>query len=299
MGSRRTLGARKVGAAAAWLIAAVIVAVPASLGAMAWAAVAWAEQAAPASSPGPQSAASGAHLDPGDADLKHGEDIAMGPACTPAKGCMPCFQCHQPHGAGNAAAGIPRLAGQSFRYLYYALVNYASGARRNATMEPIAKALADSDRRDVAAYFASTAPPQPAMARAAAAQARPSDALIIEGGVLAAVGSAKERVQACANCHGPMGAGLPPVYPYLAGQFAGYLEAQLKAFRSGDRRGDPLAIMADIAKRLSDEQMHAAAAYCGAMQPPQILPQASLSGPLAIGAPLGPPGAAPGAGKTP
>ena len=66
-----------------------------------------------------------------------------------------------------------------------------------------------------------------------------------------------------------------------------------------DRRGDPLAIMEDIAKRLSDEQMHAVAAYYGSIQPPQLLPQVSFSGPLAIGTPLGPPRGASGVSKAP
>jgi cytochrome c553 len=46
---------------------------------------------------------------------------------------------------------------------------------------------------------------------------------------------------ACANCHGPLGIGLPPAIPSLAGQTREYISAQLKAWQRGDR-----IILADI-----------------------------------------------------
>jgi cytochrome c553 len=155
-------------------------------------------------------------------------------------------------------------------------------------MQPIAAGYSDKDLRDVAAYYASIRMKPLATSRAAAARIHPSSDTLIKGGALAAVGSAKDGVQACANCHGPAGAGLPPVYPFLAGQFAGYLESQLKAFKSDQRRGDGLHIMQDIAKRLSDEQIHAVAAYYASIQPPKTIAQTSFDGPAVIGAPLGP-----------
>lgn len=46
-----------------------------------------------------------------------------------------------------------------------------------------------------------------------------------------------ERLAACAACHGPRGEGAPgsEYYPHLAGKPAGYLLAQLRAFRDGRR----------------------------------------------------------------
>jgi cytochrome c553 len=56
-------------------------------------------------------------------------------------------------------------------------------------------------------------------------------------------------VDACKACHGPQGISRNPTFPNLAGQKAQYLEAQLKAFKSRDRKND---FMNAIASQLSD-----------------------------------------------
>jgi cytochrome c553 len=62
----------------------------------------------------------------------------------------------------------------------------------------------------------------------------------------------------CVACHGADGIGKAPQYPNLAGQKAAYLEKQLKAFRSGERK-DPN--MSAMAAPLSDEDIGKLAAY--------------------------------------
>ncbi len=226
---------------------------------------------------------------PGDTNIKHGQDVVLGKiSCAPGQTCYPCFTCHQIRGEGSASSEFPRLTGQAFRYLYTSLKDYASGARKSDVMEPVAKALSNDDMRDVAAYYAGEELAQSDMAKWAAAKNSPASDMLTEGAALAAIGSAKRGVQACANCHGPAGAGLPPVYPYLAGQYAGYLEAQLKAFKSGSRKESGLQIMTDIARRLSDDDIHSVAEYYASIRPPVTVPQTSFAGPLQIGAPLGP-----------
>jgi len=64
-----------------------------------------------------------------------------------------CAQCHGADG-NSKVAQFPRLAGQYPDYLVRALGDYASGARRNPIMGPIAKKLSREDREDLAAYFA-------------------------------------------------------------------------------------------------------------------------------------------------
>lgn len=66
------------------------------------------------------------------------------------------------------------------------------------------------------------------------------------------------KVSACVACHGADGIGKAPQYPNLAGQKATYLEKQLKAFRSGERK-DPN--MSAMAKPLSDDDIAELAAY--------------------------------------
>ncbi len=54
---------------------------------------------------------------------------------------------------------------------------------------------------------------------------------------------------------------MPAQYPKLSGQFADYTEAQLKAFRSGERANDPNQMMRAIAARMSDQEIKAVADY--------------------------------------
>ena len=86
-----------------------------------------------------------------------------------------------------------------------------------------------------------------------------------------------ERVQAppCASCHGSRGTGVGSVTPPLAGQTQAYLLAQLKRFRSGERKSDTLGLMNGIARRLSNNDLRAAAAYYGSLAIPGSEAQAA------------------------
>ena len=65
-------------------------------------------------------------------------------------------------------------------------------------------------------------------------------------------------VDACKACHGPQGISRNPTFPNLAGQKAGYLEAQLKAFKAKERKND---FMNPIAAQLNDADIHAFALF--------------------------------------
>ncbi len=67
----------------------------------------------------------------------------------------------------------------------------------------------------------------------------------------------------CAPCHGANGIAKLPEAANLAGQDAGYLQRQLAAFRSGERKQE---IMSQVAGTLSDQQMADVAAYFGAIK---------------------------------
>mgnify|MGYP003338657138 CR=1 FL=1 len=131
---------------------------------------------------------------------------------------------------------------------------------RISISSPIARALTETQRRDVAAYYQSL--PN------AAWSGRPDTPVrqLQRGATLAALGDAAIAVQGCINCHGPAGAGLPPVYPWLGGQHAAYLEAQLQAWKSGARGGDAMAVMSNIAQRLSDADITAVSAYYASLR---------------------------------
>ena len=62
----------------------------------------------------------------------------------------PCFMCHGLDGVGDSAGAFPRLTGQAAFYMYKQLIDYASGARPNDVMTPIARGddrAADGRRR--------------------------------------------------------------------------------------------------------------------------------------------------------
>lgn len=59
---------------------------------------------------------------------------------------------------------------------------------------------------------------------------------------------------------------MPAQYPRLSGQHAEYIEAQLKAFRSGARANDPSASMRGVAGRLSDREIEAVADYIAGLR---------------------------------
>lgn len=79
------------------------------------------------------------------------------------------------------------------------------------------------------------------------------------GAVLAGdVDAGKAKAASCAGCHGATGISSNPMWPNLAGQQAGYLAKQMKAFRDGTRN-DPM--MSPMAKPLTDADIDNIAAY--------------------------------------
>ncbi len=172
-----------------------------------------------------------------------------------------CVACHGADGNSMTPAN-PHLAGQIEPYIYKQLSNFKSvdgkpAVRNNAIMAGMVAALSDEDMRNVAAWFASQKL-NPAVAK--------DESKIALGQRLWRQGDFKKGVPACAGCHGPAGAGLPAQYPRLAGQYAEYTEAQLKAFRVEERANDPEKMMRMIAAKLSDVEIQAVSEYAAGLR---------------------------------
>jgi cytochrome c553 len=73
----------------------------------------------------------------------------------------------------------------------------------------------------------------------------------------------RAKAQACAVCHGALGVSVAPDAPNLAGQPAIYLAAQLRAYRSGARKHEVMAVMA---KPLTDDDIALLAAWYAAIR---------------------------------
>ncbi len=161
-------------------------------------------------------------------NLQHGRDIAQSGGKGAASAA--CASCHGARGEGNDGLGAPRLAGLPAWYLLKQMRDYAAGARKSEIMQPIAAALPDNEASDLASYYAVLA--APVLAPSATDDGKSY------GARLASVGNADKAIPACVNCHGPLGTGLTPSVPYLAGQHAGYLEHQLRDWLAGSRAND-------------------------------------------------------------
>ncbi len=192
-------------------------------------------------------------------DVEKGRAVVVG-AFEGGTPQVACLSCHGMDGRGDGSAAFPRITGQNAWYLYKQLRDYAAGTRPNDIMTPVAKALTDAQMQDVAAYYAAQEAPYP--------QPPEADPLLVQrGGALSAVGSTEKQIQACVSCHGHAGTGLPPTGPYLAGQYAGYTELQLRFWQEGKRDNDALDVMSQIAQRMTPEDVRAVAAYFAQVRP--------------------------------
>jgi cytochrome c553 len=77
------------------------------------------------------------------------------------------------------------------------------------------------------------------------------------GARLATRGQWSKGVPACVQCHGPGGVGIGDHFPALAGQPAGYIASQLKAWQAGTRKNDPIELMRHVAAQLTDSDIQA------------------------------------------
>lgn len=165
-----------------------------------------------------------------------------------------CVTCHGPDGEGNAAGGFPRLAGLAEGYLKKQLADFASGARANPVMQPIASALTGKEIEAVSAMLAvSPYPKVPPVGKAAEVQG--------VGEKLALRGAWDRNVPECVACHGPGGSGVGDTFPPLAGQSSQYLAAQLAAWQQGTRKNDANDLMGHIARSLKADEIKAVSEY--------------------------------------
>jgi cytochrome c553 len=192
--------------------------------------------------------------------LAHATDAAAITRQGNGKGAAPCMACHGADGAGQAAAGNPRLAGLDAAYLRKQLDDFASGTRSNPVMQPMATALSEDERHAMATYYSQ----QPLAMKPATALPAPDSA----GAVLATRGDWSRGVPGCVQCHGPGGSGVGANFPPLAGQPASYIEAQLKAWQQGTRHNDPLQLMQHLSAALGAQDIEAVAAWFAAQPVP-------------------------------
>jgi cytochrome c553 len=192
-----------------------------------------------------------------------------------------CAACHGARGEGMASAYFPRLSGKPEGYLFHQLSAFQSGRRRYPPMNYLLKFMPDSYLHAMAAYFAADRAPLPAATPSTA-----SAAILAMGRSLATQGDASRSIPACIACHNSSYTGMQPAIPGLLGLQAGYISAQLGAWRYGTRTATAPDCMQIVAGHLTEADVTAVAAWIAtvpAATGAAPIPQGSLATPLACG----------------
>lgn len=200
---------------------------------------------------------------------------------TIAQRAVACTACHGQEGRAASDGFYPRIAGKPAGYLYNQLVNFRDGRRRYPLMIYMVDHLSDDYLHEIADYFANLHPPYPPPQPATA-----TPAVLERGRQLVFSGDTAKQVPACVACHGQGLTGALPSIPGLLGLPRDYLNAQFGAWKNGTRHAAAPDCMAQIAARLSDQDMSAAAAWLAAQpMPADVAPAAALTQklPLACG----------------
>ncbi|APW47408.1 c-type cytochrome [Rhodoferax antarcticus] len=174
-----------------------------------------------------------------EADQARAKKIVMGS----------CFLCHGEEGE-SASEVFPKLAGQHAEYIAKQLENFKSGKRKNTAMIDMVSRLTPEEMEALGKYFAAkSAPPE---------TVKDPD-LAAVGRYIFYKGNKFSGLPSCATCHGKDGMGTASL-PRLAGQYASYVQAQLKLFGKRERTNDN-AVMHSVAANLSPLEMAAVAEY--------------------------------------
>jgi cytochrome c553 len=180
-----------------------------------------------------------------------------------AQRTLACTNCHGSEGRAGPDGYYPRIAGKPAGYLYNQLLNFRDGRRHYGLMTGLLDTLSDPYLAEIAQHFASLDLPYPPPQRTAAA----ADVLQ-RGQQITLQGDPDRRLPACAACHGTALTGVAPGVPGLLGLSRDYLNAQLGAWRTGQRRALAPDCMAEVARRLSPEDLSAVTSFLAAQPLP-------------------------------
>ncbi len=179
-----------------------------------------------------------------------------GNAASAEKKVAMCIGCHGIQGYHTGfpeVYKVPKISGQSAKYIVSALNAYQSGERKHPSMRGVASVLSGQDIADLAAYYSSNGEVWPLPDKAVGGSAKAQE-LVAKG--------------ACVSCHGDsFSKPIDPSYPKIAGQYSDYLYVALKAYKTEGvaqiGRGNP--IMAGVAKQFTNSELKEIAAYVGSL----------------------------------
>ena len=206
--------------------------------------------------------------------VAHATDVGQGMSTR----VLACIACHGKEGRATPEGYFPRIAGKPAGYLYHQLLNFRDGRRSYPQMGYLLEHLTDEYLREMAEHFAAlevpyAPPPTPQM----------SPAVLERGRALVQQGDAARDIPACVQCHGQAMTGVQPFIPGLLGLPRDYLNSQLGAWKTGQRHAQTPDCMAQIAQKLTPEDVSAVSAWLSAQRVPGGgKPAADLPEPLPI-----------------
>ena len=175
-----------------------------------------------------------------------------------------CVVCHGERGGGVSGAAFPRLAGQPVAYLVAQMKAFRDRKRVYAPMNFLLSRQSDAYFAEIAEYFSAQVPDRAVID---ARQRDAGDARTIERGRLLVVeGRPDAGLPACASCHGADLAGTLPSIPALAGMPRDFLIEQVGTWKTGGHRSPEPNCMAQVAKRMSGDDIVAAASWLSLQQ---------------------------------
>jgi cytochrome c553 len=154
-----------------------------------------------------------------------------------------CVACHGPEGNATIPEN-PKLAGQSWRYIYIQLKDFKEGRRSDPQMSPMAKDLSRDDMIALGNWFAAQ---KPAVNQFKADSAKVAAGQKVSDAVL------------CPMCHLGGFSGQNEI-PRVAGQNYEYVVKQLQDFKH-KRRTNDAGNMTSVAGTLSDQDIENLAQY--------------------------------------
>jgi cytochrome c553 len=168
-----------------------------------------------------------------------------------------CTACHGDQGRAGPDGYYPRLAGKPAGYLHNQLRNFAQGRRHYELMTRLIDPLTDAYLGDMARYFSSLELPYPKPS----ANNTISAQRLAKGQQLVTQGDASRGLPACTQCHGVRLTGVQPNVPGLLGLPLDYLNAQLGAWQTGQRKAHAPDCMAEVVKRIPAEDLIAVSSW--------------------------------------
>jgi cytochrome c553 len=167
--------------------------------------------------------------------------------------CIGCHGITGYHTGFPEVHKVPKISGQSPKFIVNALKAYKAGERKHPSMRGVAANLTEQDMADLAAYYANNGRLLPEPEKAAGGSDKAQE-LVTKGG--------------CTTCHGEnFSKPMDPSYPKIAGQHSDYLYFALKAYKTENVNliGRNHPIMSGVAKQFTNAELKVLADYVGSL----------------------------------